>query len=106
MTTPEGQVKNAIKKELDHLGCYYFMPVQTGLGKRTLDFLVCFRGLFYGIEAKRPGEKPTALQEKCIRDIRKAGGDCIVIDSVQLTAHLPRWLASHSAATLDEKNPY
>ena len=94
--TPEGRVKRALINELEKAKAYYFMPVQTGMGKRTLDFLVCFKGYFFGIEAKAPGGKLTALQEKTIRDIGKAGGECIVIDSEEAAHHLGHWLEIHS----------
>lgn len=94
--TPEGKIKQAIKKVLDDMGCYHFMPVQTGMGKRTLDFLICYNGKFFGIEAKAPGNKITALQERCMNSIVKAGGQCTLIDSLEKVFHLRHWLEHHS----------
>ena len=96
MLTPEARVKRAIINVLERAKAYYFMPVQTGMGKRTLDFLVCYKGYFFGIEAKAAGGKPTALQEKTMRDIQKAGGETIVIDSEDRVLELKHWLEIHS----------
>lgn len=65
--TPEGRVKKKVKAHLDAIGAYYFMPVQTGYGKSTLDFLCCWRGLFFAIETKRGGKDLTPRQ-KDVRD--------------------------------------
>ena len=83
MKTPEGAVKAEIKKVLTLWGddLYYCMPVQTGYGARTLDFLICFRGRFIAVEAKRPGKGPTKLQAHIIEQIRKAGGSAICADN-------------------------
>jgi hypothetical protein len=95
--TPEGKIKAAIRKVLDSMdGLYYFMPVQMGMGSRTLDFLVCYKGKFFGIEAKAPGEKPTKLQDLCMRKIRKSGGECMVIDKLEDIFALKHWLETHA----------
>ena len=84
MSTPEGRVKAKIKRELDvlkPLGLWYYMPVQSLYSKRGVpDFVCCVRGQFLTIEAKRPGGKPTPLQDKCMLDITLAGGCTLVID--------------------------
>ena len=83
MATPESKIKVRIKKLLDSYGerVYTFMYVPSGYGKQTVDYLVCFDGLFVGIEAKAPGEQPTARQEATLAEIRAAGGSTFVIDS-------------------------
>jgi hypothetical protein len=48
------------------------------------DFIICIAGLFYGIECKANGGKPTALQLKHHDDIRKAGGIAVVIDETNV----------------------
>lgn len=78
--TPEGKVKEKVKRLLKKYNCYYFMPVQTGYGAPTLDILVCAGGVFLAIETKAPGKKPTARQELTISEIRRAGGLTIVVD--------------------------
>ena len=83
--TPEAKVKAKVKKILAELGCYYAMPVTGGYGNSGVpDFLICKAGLFYGIECKANGGKPTALQLKHLDDIRKAGGIALVIDETNV----------------------
>jgi len=83
MKTPEAKVKDDVKKYLDSIETYYFMPVQTGYGATTLDFLVCYKGVFIGIETKAPGRKATARQRRVIENIKKAGGHAFVVDDVK-----------------------
>lgn len=73
--TPEGRVKNMVRKMLDQMGgnCYRFMPVQTGLGSRTLDFLLCVNGYFVGLETKAPGKHLTPLQRQTKAAMEAAG---------------------------------
>lgn len=78
--TPEAKVKAKIKAILKTHGVYYAMPIGTGLGNSGVpDFLVCHNGKFLGIEAKAGKGKTTALQEKNLRDIDRAGGLTLVI---------------------------
>ncbi len=62
MSTPEGKVKEQVKKLLKQYGAYYHMPVTNGMGAPTLDFVCCHNGYFIAIETKAPGKKPTARQ--------------------------------------------
>ena len=78
--TPEGKVKDAIKKYLKSVGAYYHMPVQSGMGAPTLDFVGCYKGFFFAIEAKAPGKKPTARQKLTIKEMEAAGAGVFVID--------------------------
>lgn len=79
-STPEAKVKAKIKTILKAHGVYYAMPIGTGLGNSGVpDFLVCHNGKFLGIEAKAGKGKTTALQEKNLRDIDRAGGLTLVI---------------------------
>ena len=117
MTTPEGRVKNATSKLLKEFGAvqinndveafdddtvpdpelYYFMPVQSGLGKRTLDYLCCYRGHFIAIETKAPSKWLTGIQETTKRQMEAAGATVFVI------AHHSRKVRGHPMAdTLDE----
>jgi hypothetical protein len=83
MKTPEGKVKDQIKAYLKEIGAYFFMPVQTGYGERTVDFLVCHKGKFYGIEAKRKRAQAEAFQDALIRRIEDAGGQAFVASSLE-----------------------
>jgi pantoate kinase len=79
--TPEGKVKAKIKKILTGMGAYYAMPMGTGFGNSGVpDFLVCYQGRFFGIEAKANGGKATALQLKNLDQIDNAGGYGFVVD--------------------------
>ena len=82
--TPEGLVKKEINKILDMFPLYRFMPVPSGYGQSSLDYLVCAKGTFVAIEAKKPKGTPTPRQRAQLREIEQAGGDTFVIDSVQM----------------------
>jgi len=77
MTTPEGKVKESIRKMLTKYNVYFFMPVQMGLGAAGLDFhCVVFSALHnmplpFMVEAKAPGKVPTSRQEVLIGKLRK-----------------------------------
>lgn len=73
--TPEGKVKAAIIRWCDEHGYYYFMPVQTGRGRKAVDFFICAGKEFLAVEAKASRkEKPTALQLHTLRQVLAAGG--------------------------------
>jgi hypothetical protein len=73
--TPEGKVKADIKKVLKEMGAYYTMPVTGGYGNSGVpDFIVCYRGVFFGIEAKANNGRLTELQKKGLEKINDAGG--------------------------------
>ena len=79
--TPEGKVKDKIKKVLKAHGAYYAMPMGTGFGNAGVpDFLVCLNGEFLGIEAKAGKGTTSALQKKNIAEIEAAGGRTLVIN--------------------------
>lgn len=80
--TPEGKLKKNVKAVLDALGAYYYMPVPTGYGTTTLDFLCCINGVFVAIETKAPGNKPTPLQVARMEEIRASGGIAIWTDNI------------------------
>ena len=76
---PEFKVKEKLKDHLRRQGCYWFMPVQTGYGGVTLDFLACFVGEFHAYECKARGGKLTPRQELVARQINAAGGNVFVV---------------------------
>ena len=83
--TPESKIKKQIKAILEHYDVYYAMPIGTGFGNAGVpDFLCCVSGYFIAIEAKAGDNKPTALQEKHMREIRNAGGVALVINETNL----------------------
>ncbi len=95
--TPEGKVKSKINLILKRVArIWKIMPVPSGFGEPNLDLNACVpcglcnMGLFFAIEAKRPGKKPTPQQEATIRRIEAAGGKVFIIDGD--TTELEEWL--------------
>lgn len=85
--TPEKKVKRKIVAILKEYNAYYFYPVTGGFGASGVpDVVACVNGHFVGIEAKADlkKNKPTALQEKNLREIKGAGGTALVIDANNL----------------------
>jgi len=85
--TPEKKVKQAVVAILKEFKAYYFYPVSGGYGMSGVpDIVVCFLGRFIGIECKAGTNKPTALQEVNLNNIREQGGIALVIneDNIQL----------------------
>lgn len=78
--TPEGKVKRQVTKLLKAATeVYYFMPVQTGYGSPTLDYLGSSRGRAFAIETKAPGKEPTMRQKAIINEMKAAGMKVFVI---------------------------
>jgi len=101
--TPEGRVKKRVKEILKDMGAYYTMPMGTGFSSSGApDFIICIGGLFYGIECKANGEKPTALQLKHHDDIRKAGGIALVVDETNVE-NLRKEILSHVEVKADHQ---
>jgi Holliday junction resolvase len=77
--TPEGKVKDEVKRILKALNIYYFMPATGGYGRSGVpDFVCCVKGRFVAIECKAGLNQPTALQLREIDSIKKAGGFALV----------------------------
>ena len=96
MLTPEGHIKKKVRAYLKSMGCYYFSPVQMGLGATTLDDLCCISGKFVGIEYKAEGKFPTPRQQLTMKQIRQAGGIAVwgdtsdrVIEELKTALGLP-----------------
>ena len=47
------------------------------------DLIVCYNGLYYGIEVKVPGKMPTELQTEKLLLVHKAGGIAFYAQSVE-----------------------
>jgi Holliday junction resolvase len=79
--TPEKKVKDKVKAILISEGVYFFMPATHGFGRSGVpDIVACVNGLFFGIECKANGNKPTALQIREIEAIRRSNGVAVVVD--------------------------
>lgn len=95
--TPEGRVKEAIKKHLTSRGVWFagkpppavvtgwmYMPVSNGMGVSGIpDFCGVLMGRPTYIEAKAPGGTPTENQKTRHREIQSAGGVVLVVASVE-----------------------
>ena len=93
--TPEGKVKRKVSALLSSTpGVYYFMPVPSGYGESTVDYIGCHLGRFFGIETKAPGKKPTDRQRQMLAAIERAGGKTFVVDGG--TTELESWLKRES----------
>ena len=83
--TPEGKVKDVIKKCLAEAGVYFFMPRGTVYGRRGVpDIVGCMDGRFFAIEVKAGKNKPTKLQLLEHDAIRATGGVVLVVNEANL----------------------
>ena len=78
--TPEGKVKEQVKKLLKAHKAYYHMPVMNGMGAPTLDFICCHGGRFFAIETKAGNKQPTPRQEITMTEIAFAGGFVFLVN--------------------------
>jgi Holliday junction resolvase len=79
--TPESKVKAQLRKKLDALGIYHFMPPANGFGRAGIpDIIGCYNGQFVAFECKAGKNIPTALQERELRNIQAAKGWAFVIN--------------------------
>jgi hypothetical protein len=77
--TLEGRVKSHVDVMLKLHGAYLHKPVQSGYGCPALDYHVCHRGFYAGIETKRDGETFTRRQARTAREILQAGGSVFLV---------------------------
>ena len=95
--TPERKVKKKVTNILKTAGAYYTMPVTSGFGNSGApDILVCYQGVFFGIECKANGGKPTKLQLSNLAQIKQAGGVALLIDETNIEL-LNQYLQSRSS---------
>lgn len=86
MATPEGRVKEQVRKLLKERRIWYYQPVQNGMGVVGIpDFVCCWNGRFLGIETKAPGKRSdtTANQKRVLQEIADHGGFSIVVDDIE-----------------------
>ena len=77
--TPERLVKMAVRRVLDEYGCWYFMPMMNGYGRTGIpDFVGCYKGKFFAIEAKAEGGTVTPNQQRELLAIVEHDGVCVV----------------------------
>ena len=85
-STPEKKVKLKVRASLDwDKDIYYFTPMTGGYGRSGVpDIVGCYKGHFFAIECKAGKGTTTALQDKNIKEIEKAGGRVIVVNENNL----------------------
>jgi Holliday junction resolvase len=84
--TPESKVKEKVVKILKKHGVYYFFPATHGYGRSGVpDIICCFRGQFVAIECKAGDNKPTALQQRELKNIMTSGGHAFVADETSIS---------------------
>lgn len=90
--TPEGKVKEKVKRLLREYRCYYHMPVMNGMGAPSLDFICCIKGYYFAIETKAGSKQPTPRQDETMNAIRNAGGKCFLVNESEGLGTLETWL--------------
>lgn len=92
MTTPEGKVKDRVKKVLRAHSAYWHMPVMNGLGAPSLDFVGCHRGAFFAVETKAGNKQMTPRQEATAAAMAEAGGTVFLVNEFEGMPALVSWL--------------
>lgn len=92
--TPEGKIKERVKRVLKDHGAYKHMPVQNGMGEPALDFHVCSHGRYGAVECKAPGGEMTPRQKATATRVEAAGGRVFLVDGVNgQLEELETWLS-------------
>lgn len=84
----EKKVKDYVKRILKDAGAYQHWPVQSGYGAACLDCHGCYEGLYFAIETKAPGKRPTPRQLMTIEAVQNAGGMTFVIGEYKQGDHV------------------
>ena len=93
--TPEGKVKKKVSDLLKQYEAYYFFPAMGAFARAGVpDSVGCYRGYFFAVECKAGKGKTTALQDREIENIRKAGGKAFVINETNIDL-LETYLKEH-----------
>lgn len=108
MPTPEGRVKDRVKRMLKAFECYYFMPVQGGRGAAGLDFhCVAPPGRAFFIETKAPKKDGAARslsprQESTAKTMRAAGAPVFVVNRDEDILAVAQWVNEVAEGTMTE----
>jgi Holliday junction resolvase len=95
--TPEAKVKANVRKILDDLKIYHFMPPANGFGRAGIpDIVGCMDGHFIAIECKAGKGMATALQERELNSILNHGGTVFIarehnLDELKTLLELKRY---------------
>lgn len=81
----ESNITKSILKYLRGLdGCFAWKEHGGMYGTAGIpDVICCYQGRFLAFEVKRPGNKPTAIQQVTIDKMRQAGGKVYIVNSVK-----------------------
>lgn len=84
MTQPEARLQRRIQEALRARQAFVFKVhgsahMMSGLP----DLVMSYRGLFVGMEVKMPGNTASEVQKLRAKQIRKAGGFCFLVYSVE-----------------------
>lgn len=97
MKTPEGYEKDDIKKFLESIGAWLFLPHMAGYGKSGVpDIVFCYRGRFCSVEVKREGKQPTTRQWQRINEIQAVGGKAFWGTAEKVIAEIKSGLGSYN----------
>lgn len=74
--TPEGKVKDEVRKILKRHRAWFFAPVSNGMGVHGIpDYVACIKGRLVTVECKgTDAGRPTELQMVQMERIAEAGG--------------------------------
>ena len=108
MSTPEGKVKDEVKKLLTKYKIYpakdagnfpkdaegwYWMPVKNSMGISGIpDVVGHYLGYFFSVETKAPKKKPTGFQALQIAAIAASGGAVFIVDGPESLKEFEVWL--------------
>lgn len=100
--TPEGKVKDKLRKLFKSLGAYYQAPIANGTSSSGApDIFVLYKGVYFGVEAKATSKnKPRLNQLKHLVDISNQGGAVFVIHDTNID-DLKQALAAVASPTFD-----
>jgi hypothetical protein len=79
----EKPVDNAIRDLCNARGAWAKKIHGSEMQSKTVDWMICYRGMFIAVEAKAPGKDPDPLQRIELIDTRKAGGIAERVSNVE-----------------------
>jgi hypothetical protein len=81
----EADVKREVKRILDRIGAFYFMPPSGAFGRTGIsDFIGVHRGKFFAIETKFGRNSATTMQLRFGMNVQTHGGVFMVVNETNL----------------------
>jgi len=92
----EQQIQSKFIKHLEERGAYV-IKVITASRKGVLDLVICYKGLFVGIEVKDTGKlnEVSPLQEYNLNKIKDCGGQSLLCDKLSNLVEFFDYLDKH-----------